>query len=126
MARASEFVAHLLDLLAPLGGVSARGMFGGWGVYREGRIFALVAGEVFYVKVDDENREEFLAHRLVPFSYETRNGRREAMAYYTVPAEALDSSPLLCEWAQKGMAAAERAARKKTTRKGGTGRKGRK
>ena len=85
-------------------------------------MFALVADEVFYVKADAENRAEFLARDLVPFSYATKHGRRETMAYYTVPTEALDSSPLLCEWARQGMAAAERAAegkgrpRKKTAR----------
>jgi DNA transformation protein len=110
MAKRSEFVAHLLDLLAPLGGVTARSMFGGWGFSRNDRMFALVAHETFYVKVDDSNRADFTNLGLEPFAYETRSGKREVMSYYTVPAEALDSSPLLCEWATRGIEASLRTA----------------
>jgi len=112
MPRSSEFVDHLLDLLAPLGEVSARSMFGGWAMMFGGRMFALVARDVFYVKTDEENRAEFLAQNLEPFSYETKKGERNSLAYYTVPSEALDSSQILCEWAQKGIGAAERSAQK--------------
>ena len=113
MPKPTEFISHLLDLLAPLGDVTARSMFGGWGFYHGGKMFALVAADTFYVKVDDVSRDEFVAQRLVPFSYESKNGRREIMSYYTVPADAMDSSALLCEWAGKGIGAAERAAGKK-------------
>ena len=118
MARTSEFLDHLLDLLHPLGEVSARSMFGGWGIYHRGKMFALVAFETFYVKVDAHSRPEFESLGLAPFSYESSGGKRAVMAYYTVPAEALDSSPLLCHWAEKGFAAAERAVvAKKDSRK---------
>jgi DNA transformation protein and related proteins len=110
MPKPTEFLTHLLDLLSPLGNVRAKSMFGGWGIYHDSRMFALVAYETFYVKVDDLNRPDFLAANLAPFSYETKNGRREVMSYHTVPAEALDSSPLLCDWARKGLEAATRAA----------------
>ncbi len=118
MARSSEFLEHLLDLLQPLGDVTARSMFGGWGIYHGGKMFALVAFETFYVKVDEHNRPEFETLGLGPFTYESSGGKRAVMAYYTVPTEALDSSPLLCQWAEKGIAAAQRAATvKKAPRK---------
>jgi DNA transformation protein len=113
MPKLTEFVAHLLDLLGPLGEVNARSMFGGWGFYHGEKMFGLVADDTFYVKVDDNMRDEFVAQRLVPFSYESKIGRREIMSYYTVPADAMDSSALLCEWAAKGIEAAARAATKK-------------
>jgi DNA transformation protein len=87
-------------------------MFGGWGFYLRGKMFALVASDTFYVKVDDLIRDGFVEQRLIPFSYDSRNGRREVMSYYTVPTDAMDSSALLCEWADKGIAAAARAAEK--------------
>ncbi len=114
MARTSEFVNHLLDLLAPLGGVTARGMFGGWGLHRDGRMFALVAFDTLYVKVDDASRPEFAALGLEPFRYKTKGGTNTIMSYHTVPADALDSAELLCEWAQKGIEAAARAASENT------------
>ncbi len=113
MPKPTEFIAHLLDLLAPLGDVTARSMFGGWGFYHGGKMFTLVAADTFYVKVDDATRAEFVDQRLIPFSYESKNGRREIMSYYTVPADAMDSSALLCEWAEMGIAAARRGVGKK-------------
>ena len=123
MAKTSEFVAHLLDLLQPLSGVSARGMFGGWGIYHGGKMFALVAFDTFYVKVDDASRSEFESLGLKAFEYERGEGKRASMDYYTVPADALDSAPLLCEWSEKGIAAARRAALGKKSRKPVTPRK---
>jgi DNA transformation protein and related proteins len=117
MARQNEFVSHLLDLLHPLGEVSARSMFGGWGIYHTGKMFALVAIDTFYVKVDESTRAEFEALGLTPFEYETGGGKRSVMAYFTVPVAALDSSTMLCEWAEKGIAAARRAASKPTRKK---------
>lgn len=114
MPAPNEFVSHLLDLLSPVGGVTARAMFGGWGFYHGGKMFALVAYDTFYVKVDDTSRAEFERAGLQPFVYETESGKRSVMSYHTVPAAALDSSPQLCEWAEKGIAAAKRAAKSGT------------
>ncbi len=110
MPKPNEFVSHLLDLLSPLGDVRARAMFGGWGIYHAEKMFALVALETFYVKADDASRAEFERLGLRPFTYESSGGKRTVMAYFTVPADALESSPLLCEWAEKGIAASARAA----------------
>ena len=41
----SEFVQSLLELMEPLGPVSARRMFGGYGIYRDGLMFGLVADD---------------------------------------------------------------------------------
>jgi DNA transformation protein and related proteins len=117
MPKTNEFVEHLLDLLAPLRGVSARSMFGGWGMYFEGNMFALVAFDTFYVKADTQNLEAFTSRKLKPFIYETDSGKQSKMSYYTVPAEALDSTEILCQWAQLGIEAAARAACKKGKKK---------
>ena len=61
MACRSEFVTYLLERLAPLGEVRACAMFGGYGIYLGERMFALVAEDMFYIKVDDVNRAEFEA-----------------------------------------------------------------
>lgn len=112
--KPNEFVNHLLDLLRPLGEIRARSMFGGWGFYHAEKMFALVAFETFFVKADDGSRAEFENLGLRPFTYDTGGGKRTVMAYFTVPADALESSPMLCEWAQKGIEAASRAASGKT------------
>jgi DNA transformation protein and related proteins len=110
MPAPNEFVSHLLDLLSPLRDVTARAMFGGWGFYHGGKMFALVAYDTFYVKVDEVSRPEFERAGLKPFVYGTKSGQRSVMSYHTVPTVALDSAELLSEWAQKGIDASRRAA----------------
>jgi DNA transformation protein and related proteins len=107
-----EFITYLLEQLAPLGDVRARAMFGGFGIYRGERMFALVAEDALYIKVDDVSRAEFEALGLQPFRYEA-GGKVMVMSYWRPPVEAMDDREMLCEWARKGCEAAERAAGKK-------------
>ena len=113
MPRQSEFIIFLLEQLASLGEVRARSMFGGHGIYLGGRMFALVADDTLYIKADDANRAEFEVRGLKPFRYEMR-GVMKAMSYWQPPADALDDREMLCEWARKGIEAADRAAKKKS------------
>ena len=91
-------------------------MFGGYGVYLGERMFALVAEDALYIKVDDVNRAEFEARGLLPFRYEMR-GKTGTMSYWQAPPAALDDREMLCEWARKGCEAADRAALKKKRRR---------
>jgi DNA transformation protein len=105
----ADFVEYLLEQLRPLGAVSARRMFGGYGVYYGARMFGLVADDQLYLKTDDGNRAEFEAQDLKPFVYHT-DRRSIAMSYSEAPAEALDDAELLRQWARSAIAAASRAA----------------
>ena len=113
MPKRSEFVDYLVEQLAPLGDVSARGMFGGWGIYSEGRMFALVADDTLYIKVDDANRADVEREGLQPFRYDRADKTVAVMSYYQPPTAALDDREMLCAWARKGIEAAARAAVKK-------------
>lgn len=117
MPRSSEFVNYLLEQLAPLGEVSAKSMFGGWGIYHEGRMFALVAEDTLYLKVDDVNRADFDREGLQPFRYDRTDQTVAVMSYYQPPTSAIDDRDLLCEWARKGVEAAARATQKRRRRK---------
>jgi len=101
-------VEHVLELLAPFGAVSARRMFGGFGIYRDALMFGLVAGDVFYLKADGENRGEFEHAGSEPFSYTSR--RKEViLSYWRAPEEALESRDAMVAWARSAFAAALRA-----------------
>jgi DNA transformation protein and related proteins len=52
-----EFVDYVLEQLSPLGGVRAKRMFGGHGVYLEGLFFALVADDTLYLKALEDSAE---------------------------------------------------------------------
>lgn len=100
MSKPNEFVAYLLELLAPLGGVRAQRMFGGFGVYLEDSIFGLVINDVLYLKVDAETRPLYEARGLKPFTYDKQDGSVAVMSYYRAPEDALEDSEELCRWAR--------------------------
>jgi DNA transformation protein len=78
-----------MGTLAPLGDFASRAMFGGWGIFNEGRMFALIAGNTLYFKVDDSNRAD----------YEAAGSERFApMPYYEVPADVLEDESALRGW----------------------------
>ena len=105
-----------LELLEPLGPVSARRMFGGYGVYLDRTMFALVADDALYLKVDDDSRGEFEAAGLEPFRY-WKKGKSYQMSYHAAPEDALEDAELLRDWARKAVDAAMRAARAKRAKK---------
>jgi DNA transformation protein len=108
MARQNEFVSHVLELLTPLGPATSRAMFGGWGIYLDGVMFALVADDTLYFKADDNNRASFLQAGLEPFRYVQR-GKQISFDYFSAPDEAFDAPHLMLPWARLGLAAALRA-----------------
>ena len=119
MTIENEFVAWLLELLEPLGSVEAKGMFGGFGIYRHGLMFGLVSDDTFYLETDEKNRPDFEARGLAPFTY-SRKGKKLSMSYYQAPHDAMESSRVLCKWSERAFDAAARAsqARHKKKRRG--------
>ena len=113
----SDFVDHVVETMREFGPVTAKAMFGGWGLYHEGLFFALIAEEALYLKVDDENRARFESANLQPFVYVTKDGDRMSMSYSQAPPEALETPAVMVEWARLGYAAALRAKTRKPSRK---------
>ncbi len=114
----SEFVESLLDLLSPLGGVTARRMFGGFGIFKDGLMFGLVAFDKFFLKVDEETKPDFEALGLESFRYTNQDERETVMSYHVPPEDAFNSPARMKPWATRGWAAAQRAAIKPKGRKG--------
>lgn len=108
MMGKSAFVDFILELLQAWRPVTARRMFGGYGLYHTGVMFALVSDGTLYLKVDDETRGVFEAAGLSPFIYETK-GRRVALSYHRAPDAMLDEPEMAREWAERGWQAALRA-----------------
>lgn len=114
--KTSEFCDHVVDLLAPLGRVSYRSMFGGWGFYCEGLFFAVADDDVLYLKADDDNRPLYEAAGSGPFR--PYPGKDTAMSYYEVPADVFDDQETFLDWTRAALAAALRAQAKKKPKKG--------
>jgi DNA transformation protein and related proteins len=49
----SEFVDSLDEVVAQFGAISAKHMFGGYGIYHDSVMFGLVADDVLYLKADE-------------------------------------------------------------------------
>jgi DNA transformation protein len=103
-----ELAAHCLELLQPLGAVRSRRMFGGHGIYIDELFIALVAFDQLYLKTDDTTRAAFQAAGCEPFVYDGA-GKQVTVAYWTVPAEAMESPAQMQPWARLAIAAALRA-----------------
>jgi TfoX/Sxy family transcriptional regulator of competence genes len=61
----------IVELFQEFGPVSVRRMFGGAGVFVDGRMIGLVARDVIYLKADAETIPAFQQEGLVPFGYAT-------------------------------------------------------
>jgi DNA transformation protein len=107
-----EFVFYVVDLMQSIGPVSAKFMFGGYGIFLEGLMFGLVADNVFYLKVDKETENEFKSKGLKKFTYK-KQGKEFKMSYYQAPEEALEDGEEMSFWAAKAYSAARRVASKK-------------
>jgi DNA transformation protein len=100
--------AAIAEIFAALGEVAIRRMFGGKGVYADGRIVAVeVAGEVL-LKADARSAPEFEAAGSRQWTYDGKNGPVK-MPYWSLPAEAFDDPDEMAIWVRLAAQAAARA-----------------
>ncbi|MCX5493525.1 TfoX/Sxy family protein [Kaistia dalseonensis] len=114
MSADDEFLAELFE---PVGRVTFRRMFGGLGIYRDGLMFGLVAYETVHLKADDTTRQSFEAEGCLPFSYDTKDGKRTLTSYWRIPERLLDEPDELRDWALAAVEVAIRANAAKPARK---------
>ena len=104
MAADKEFLDHVMDLLAPLDGISNRAMFGGFGIFHEGDMFALITNSGLHFKVNETNLAAY---------QEAGSKQFKPMPYYEVPADVLEDTMKLLEWANISIAIGHATAKKK-------------
>jgi len=94
------------DILAHIEGVTSKALFGGYGIYLDGTIFALITES-------DELR--FKANDLTKKKYETLGGQQfiyhghtskaaTSMPYWQVPEEVMENREMIEEWARESAA----------------------
>jgi DNA transformation protein and related proteins len=108
MPVSEEYLDYVVDQLACIGEVASKRMFGGVGLYHNELFFGLIAGDVLYFKVDDENRTMYDAAGSRPF--QPYGDGSYSMGYYEVPVDVLEDVDQLKLWAKGAVAAAERKA----------------
>jgi DNA transformation protein len=101
------FVSFVLEQLEAVGPITSKRMFGGVGLYANDLFFALLAGDVLYLKADDSTRTRLEAAGARPFQpYPDRPGGGGTMKYYSVPASVLEDGDELIAWAQQSVSIA--------------------
>jgi DNA transformation protein len=115
VTRVDDFVEHVCELLAPLGAIRSKRMFGGWCIYVDEVPTGLVAYDTLWFKVDDGNRADYEAAGVGPFK--PFPDRETVMSYWQVPAAVMDDRRSLLEWARRAFDAAMRSATKPRRRR---------
>ncbi len=99
------------DILNDIDGITARAMFGGYGIYQHGLFFALIADDELFFKVDDVSKAKYEAAGSHPFTYSSKNNKIMTMGYWQLPEEVMLDRMALRDWVDEAVAVA-RAAKK--------------
>lgn len=114
------FVAHCMELLAVLGPIRSKRMFGGHGLYADEVFVAIISGDQLYLKTDAQTRPRFESAGCAEFRYDRRakdgSVTTASLGYYQPPEEALESAALMAPWARLAMEAALRSANAKAVK----------
>lgn len=105
--QSDEFIDHLKDALRLFGPFAAKRMFGGYGLFRDGLMFGLVAKDTLYLKADAQSAAQFTQLRLAQFEYQ-RRGKPARLSFYTAPAVVMEDAVEAARWARLAFAAALR------------------
>lgn len=81
-----------LRLFEELGSITARSMFGGFGIFSDGTIFALVVKDVLHIRATTQTLDYFTSMGFQPYSYQKR-GSTTVTRYFALP-EILWEDPL--------------------------------
>jgi len=89
-----DFVA---DQLRGLAGLEARAMFGGYGLYANGKFFGLLLKGRLYFRTDAATRAAYSERGMKPFR---PRDNQELSRYWEVPADVIEDAAQLEAWAR--------------------------
>ena len=104
-----EYIVY--DIFTHTGPVTFRPMMGGYVLYYEGNVFALVEDEELFFKGSKEMSSWYLERGSKRFSY-TKEGKDAYLYYYLVPPEVYEDRSRLLEWMDVALSVAEEKRRK--------------
>lgn len=105
--RADSLKDFVLDQLRELGGLECRAMFGGFGLYADGKFFGILIEGRLYFKTTDVTRENYLKRGMKPFEPPfRRRAKQKLSSYLEVPADVIENAPEFETWAREAVAVA--------------------
>jgi DNA transformation protein len=99
--------AYVEELFAAFGRVAVKRMFGGAGIFADGVMIGLIAGDIIYLKTDEAGAEAFKREGCAQFAYMTRRGEHMSMSYWRMPDRLYDDPDELARWARASLAVAQ-------------------
>ena len=102
-----EFKNYILDQLGEIEPFDTKNMFGGTALLRNGVAFAKIKHGSLWLKVDDSNINDFIEKGMPQYTYGKNNSRK--LNFYETPAEILEDSIILIQWANSAYQAAARS-----------------
>ena len=105
MAVSPSYREYVADQLSALTGVIIKRMFGGVGLYFDGRMFGLIDDDTVFFRVDDATRSGFLERGMSAFHPIRSNPKKVSQNYYQLPADVLEDTEQLVDWARKAIQA---------------------
>ncbi|MGQ0597865.1 TfoX/Sxy family DNA transformation protein [Aquabacterium sp.] len=106
-----EFANFVVELMAGFAPVQAKRMFGGFGIFWQGLMLAIIIEDKLYFKVDDVSEPRFAQRGLPRFQYESK-GRTASLRYCEAPPEVYDEPEHMAVWSRLGYECAVRQQKK--------------
>lgn len=113
MPARNAFVEEIMDRLGQTSEATARKMFGGFGIFHDGLMFALIADNELYLKTDKQTVHFFEQRDCPAFSYSKADGKVYQMSYYRAPESFFEDPEQTLLWTKRAQDAALRAPRKR-------------
>ncbi len=98
MPVSEDYLNFVIDQLSEVGEFTQKRMFGGVGFFHEARMFGAIMDDIFRLKVNDGNREDFTSRGMGPHKH-----GRGTMPYYEVPVDVLENKTELAKWSKKAI-----------------------
>lgn len=107
MPLSPGFSDYVIELLAGLGRVQAKRMFGGAGLYRDGVMFGILDDDAVFFRVDDQLEADLRSQGSAPWVYSMKSdGSIRSMGYWRIPETAADDPEEAVAIARRAFAAA--------------------
>lgn len=84
----------LLEKLSVIEGVTSKKMFGGHGIFHDGKMFGMISAKgMAFLRTNDSNRDQYLSKG---------SEQHSRMPYHTIPDDVLNGDDLL-EWTKQAI-----------------------
>ncbi len=97
----NEFLEYIMhDALAEVPDITAKRMFGGYGLYKDELFFAIIADKQLFFKVSQQTKPLYEAAGSQPFKYNRQDKEIVMDTYWEVPAHVLEDQGTIAQWVQ--------------------------